>query len=60
MNINVVKPEEQLTLSGAVECYYVCVEDLIKKGTFGGGGGHLSIEDAIASVESRVDIKWLL
>jgi hypothetical protein len=43
-----------------VECYYVFYEDLIKRGVFNtGGGSFLSIEEAIASVENKVDVKWL-
>ncbi len=43
-----------------VECYYVLYEDLVNKGTFNaGGGGYLSLDEAVSSVEAKVQVKWL-
>jgi len=42
-----------------IECYYVFFENLIKRGEFNvGGGGFLTIEEATASVESKVTVEW--
>ncbi|MCL2678192.1 MAG: hypothetical protein FWE85_03965 [Clostridiales bacterium] len=44
-----------------VECFYIFYEDLVKKGKFNtGSGGFLSLEEAIVSVETIVDVKWLV
>ena len=43
-----------------VKCYYVFYESLVNKGLFNiGGGGFLSVEEAVRSVETKVDVKWL-
>ena len=43
-----------------IECYYVFYEDLINKGCCNtGGGGFLSIMEAISSVESNTKVNWL-
>ena len=43
-----------------VECYYVYYEDLIRKGSFNvGGGGFLSLDEAVYSVETSGDVRWI-
>ena len=43
-----------------VECYYVFYENLIEKGSFNAcGGGFLSIDEAVRSVETNGNIKWI-
>lgn len=42
-----------------VTCFYVWYEDLSRKGVFNaGGGGFLSIDETIASVEKTSSVKW--
>ena len=51
---------EEIQNDRDVECYYVFYENFNKKGDFSaGGGGFLSIEEAIASVEINTKVKWL-
>ncbi|MCL2847431.1 MAG: hypothetical protein FWE13_01595 [Firmicutes bacterium] len=50
---------EEIREDRAVECYYVFYEDLANKGSFNSGGGcFLTIQEAIMSIESNVNVKW--
>ena len=43
-----------------IECYYVLYEDLVQKGVYNaGGGGFLSLEEAISSVELNNKVEWM-
>ena len=43
------------------DCYYVLYEDLIKKGVFNaGGGGFLSLDEAVNSIETNGYVEWFV
>ena len=43
-----------------IECYYVWFENMIDKGIFNASGGsYLTLDEAIKSVEARVQVRWI-
>ena len=43
-----------------IECYYVFYENLLRDNEFNvGGGGFLTVEEAVASIESKYSVSWL-
>ena len=51
---------EEIREDRDIECYYVLYEDLVRKGIFNaGGGGFLSLEEAISSVELENKVEWI-
>jgi len=52
---------EEICEDRNIECYYVLFENIMCKDVFNvGGGGFLSLGDAVSDVESKVEVKWML
>jgi len=51
---------EEIQNDEEVECYYILYENLLKMGNFNASdGGFLSLDEAVATVETCTDVRWL-